>query len=139
MAFRRDVPLIPTLERFVQLVPLADLRNLEASGELSLEELLRSASATVYDMVRAGGVPPELVLNPQIYEKAVASQVLGLLAEAGHLGDQDAQVHFARVEQHLAVHPELAEGDAPRVTVEGIPAVQNPSDPPFLGAFGRGT
>ena len=56
MAFLRDVPLVPTLERFVQLVGRADLRNLEASGELALDELLRSASATIYDKVRARGV-----------------------------------------------------------------------------------
>ena len=137
MGFRRDVPLVPTLERFVQLVPLADLRNLEASGELSMEELLRSASAAIYDKVRARGIPPERVVNAEIYERAVAEQLLGVLAEAGYLGDVDAEVHFARAEEYLAVHPDLAEGDSPRVTDEGIPAVQNPTDPPFMG-MGRG-
>lgn len=139
MPFRRDVPLIPTLERFVELAPFADLRNLEASGELSLEEVLRSASATVYDKVKAGGVRPEHVTNPEIYEGAVVSQFLGLLAEAGYLGDQDPQAHFDRADDALRVRPELNEGDAPRVTTEGVPAVENPSEMPFRGAFGRGS
>lgn len=140
MGFRRDVPLVPTLERFVQLVPLADLRNLEASGELSMEELLRSASATIYDKVRARGIPPERVVNPEIYERAVAEQLLGVLAEAGYLGDLDAEAHFVRAEEYLEVRAELAEWDSPRVTDEGIPAVQNPTDPPFMGgAMGRGS
>lgn len=138
MPFRRDFPLIPTLERFVELAPFADLRNLEASGELNLEEVLRSASATVYDKVKAGGVHPERVTNAAIYEGAVVSQFLGLLAEAGYLGDQDPQAHFDRANDALNVRPELDEGDGPRVTTEGIPAVENPSDLPFRGTFGRG-
>ena len=137
MAFLRDVPLVPTLERFVQLVGRADLRNLEASGELALDELLRSASATIYDKVRARGVRPEDVVNPEVYENAVAWQLLAVLAEAGHLAGEDASGHYARVEELLEVRPELSGGDAPRTTSEGVPAVANPTAHPFRGAFGR--
>ena len=82
MAFRRDVPLVATVERVVQLTGRTDLRNLEASGELNLEDLLRSASATVHDKLQARGVRPEEVTNPEVYENAVAWQFLGVLAES---------------------------------------------------------
>jgi len=38
----------------------------------------------------------------------------------------------------LLVYTDVDEGDAPRVTSEGVPAVENPIAPPFRGAFGRG-
>ncbi len=138
MAFRRELPLVPTVERFVQLAGRADLRNLEASGELNLEDLLRSASATVYDKVKALGFQPEDIVNAEIYENAVAWQLLGVLAEAGYLGQEDAQAHFASSERFIHdVHPELAEGDEPRTTAEGIPAVQNATERPFRRTYGR--
>ena len=139
MSFRRDVPLVPTLERAVQLTFRPDLRNLEASGELRLEDLLLSASATIYDRLAASEVEPEQIVNAVVYERAVAWQFLGVLAEAGLLGDEDAAALFARSDRHFEeVRPRLTDGDVPRTATEGVPAVLNPSDPPFGGSKGRG-
>ena len=136
MGFRRDTPLVPTVERVVQLTGRTDLRNLEASGELRLEDLLLSASATVYDKLQARGVRPENVVNAEVYENAVAWQFLGVLAES--TGSEDPDALFARSATYFEdVHARLVEGDEPRTATEGIPAVQNPSSAPFLGALGR--
>jgi len=125
------------VERVVQLTGRTDLRNLEASGELSLEDLLRSASATVYDKLQARGVRPEDVVNAEVYENAVAWQFLGVLAES--TGTEDPAALFARAEHYFEdVRARMAGGDEPRTATEGIPAVQNPSGHPFRGAFGRG-
>jgi len=137
MAFRREVPLVPTVERVVQLTGRTDLRNLEASGELNLEDLLRSASATVHDKLQARGVRPEEVTNPEVYENAVAWQFLGVLAES--TGREDPDALFARSDRYFEdVRPRLTEGNEPRTAAEGVPAVQNPTDPPLRGAYGGG-
>ena len=136
MAFRRDVPLVATVERVVQLTGRTDLRNLEASGELNLEDLLRSASATVHDKLQARGVRPEEVTNAEVYENAVAWQFLGVLAES--TGGEDPDALFARSDRYFEdVRPRLAAGDEPRTAAEGVPAVENPTEPPFSRAYGR--
>lgn len=134
MAFRRDVPLVPTVERIVQLTGRTDLENLEASGELALHDLLRSASNTIHDKLVAQGVQPEQLVNAVVYENAVAWQFLGVLAEAGSLGDEAPEALFARSDRYFdGVHPRVAEGDEPRTAAEGVPAVANPTAPPFEG------
>ena len=133
MAFRRDVPLVATVERVVQLTGRTDLRNLEASGELNLEDLLRSASATVHDKLQARGVRPEEVTNAEVYQNAVAWQFLGVLAES--TGGEDPDALFARSDRYFEdVRPRL---DEPRTAAEGVPAVENATEPPFSRAYGR--
>ncbi len=140
MAFRRNAPLVATVEQIVQLTGRTDLRNLEASGELDLEDLLRSASNTIHDKLQARGVRPEYVVNEVIYENAVAWQFLGVLAEAGSLGDEEPEALFVRSDRYFEdVRPRLTEGDEPRTATEGVPEVQNASDPPFRSAFGEGS
>ncbi|MCA8924570.1 MAG: hypothetical protein KDD82_22350 [Planctomycetes bacterium] len=132
MAFRRDEPLVATVERVVQLTGRTDLRNLEASGELDLHDLLRSASSTIHDKLFARGVDPERLVNAFVYENAVAWQFLGVLAEAGSLGSEDPEALFARSAAFFEdVRPRLDEGDGPRTATEGVPAVQNPTAVPF--------
>lgn len=137
MAFRRDVPLIPTVERVVQLTGRTDLRNLEASGELNLEDLLRSASNTIHDKLQAAGIRPAEITNPRVYENAVAWQFLGILAEAKALGEEDPESLFGRSDKYFAeVRAQLSFGDEPRTATEGIPAVLNPTDIPFTSRRG---
>ena len=54
-AFQRGVALVPSLARMVQLTGAQDLRNLEASGELRLEDLLVTASDGIFDRLVADG------------------------------------------------------------------------------------
>jgi len=133
--FLRDVPLVSTVDQIVQLTGRTDLRNLEASGELDLEDLLLSSSKTIHDRLHAQGVSPELIKNPHVYENAVAWQFLGVLAESGALGDEDPEALFARSDRYFNdVRPDT--GDAEAATAEGTPAVENVTAPPFRGALG---
>ncbi len=136
MPFLRDVPLVPSVARVVQLTCRADLANLEASGELVLTDLLRSASNTIHDKLGAQGVRPERVTNPEVYENAVAWQFLGVLAEAGSLGSELPEPLFARSDLYFeGVRPQVDQGDAPRTAAEGVPEVGNATDPPFASVF----
>lgn len=137
MPFRRNWPLVPSVSRVVQLTGRTDLKNLEASGELALADLLLSASNTIHDKLQARGVRPERVTNPEVYENAVAWQFLGVLAEAGSLGDEQPEPLFARSDRYFEdVRPLLDQGDAPRNATEGVPEVANPTDAPFSSVFG---
>lgn len=140
MAFRRDTPLVPTVERVVQLTGRTDLRNLEASGELNLKDLLRSASNTVHDKLQARGIRPAEVVNAEVFENAVAWQFLGVLAETKALGGEDPEALFARSDRYFTdVRAELSFSEAPRTAAEGIPAVRNPTETPFTSALHGGT
>jgi hypothetical protein len=133
--FRRNWPLVPSVERVVQLTGRTDLKNLEASGELALADLLLSASNTIHDKLQRRGPPPERIKNPEVYERAVAWQFLGVLAEAGSLGDEQAEPLFARSDKYFEeVWPTL-DPDEP-AAIDGVPEVLNPTDPPFGSIFG---
>ena len=135
MPFLRDVPLVPTVARVVQLTGRTDLGNLEASGELALVDLLRSASNTIHDRLVGRGVQPAQVTNPEVCQNAVAWQFLGVLAESGALGNEDSQALFAQADRYLTdVFPVLDIGSAP--PPEGLPEVANPTDVPFSSLFG---
>lgn len=126
MPFLRDVALVPTVARVVQLTGRTDLKNLEASGELALVDLLRSASNTIHDKLQARGVRPDRVTNAEVYENAVAWQFLAVLAEAGSLGDEQPEPLFARSERYFEdVRPQVDLGDSPRTATEGVPEVMN--------------
>jgi hypothetical protein len=132
MPFHRDVALVPTVARIVQLTGRTDLKNLEASGELALVDLLRSASNTIHDKLQARGVRPDRVTNAEVYENAVAWQFLAVLAEAGSLGDEQPEPLFARSERYFEdVRPQVDQGDSPRTATEGVPEVMNLTDLPF--------
>ena len=78
-SLRRGVPLVPTLARVVQLTGAQDLRNLEASCELKLDELLVTASDGVFDRLTVDGIDPAALTNPEVYERAVAFSFLGMV------------------------------------------------------------
>jgi len=138
VSLRRDEPLVPSVERVVELTGRTDLRNLEASGELDLTDLLRSAHNTIHDRLEARGVDPARLTNPEVYANAVAWQFLGVLAEAGVLGDELPEPLFAAVDRYFEdVRPRLGDAGAPRTATEGVPAVRNPEGLPF-GWVGEG-
>ncbi len=132
MIFRRGVPLVPTLARVVQLTGAQDLRNLEATGELKLEDLLHTASDGVFDRLVADGIDPTALTNAEVYERAVAFLFLGVLAAQSYLdGDEDAatvsQRQFALSDRfYEQVRPRLQGKPEPRSAGEGLPVVRNP-------------
>jgi hypothetical protein len=130
--FARGKALVPTVARVVQLTGAQDLRNLEATGELKLEELLVTASDSVFDHLVSDGVDPVLLVNPEVYERAVAYTFLAVLAAQSYLdGNEDSatvsQRHFALADRFYdQVKPRLARGSEPRTAGEGIPVLRNP-------------
>lgn len=131
MTFRRGVALVRSVARVVQLTGALDLRNLEASGELRLDELLVSASDAVYDRLVVDGHDPERLDNPEVYERAVAFQLLGLLAAQGHLDGAEEAAVVSQRQLALAdrfyeqVRPRASGRDVPRTAGEAVPVVRN--------------
>ena len=129
MAFLRGVALVASVARVVQLTGAQDLRNVE--GELRLEDLLVTSSDSIFDRLVADGLDPTFLANPEVYERAVAFQFLGLLAAQGYLhGQEDAQTveqrHFALSDRfYEQVRPRLRGRDEPRAANEGLPVVRN--------------
>ena len=130
-SFARGVPLVPTLARVVQLTGVQDLRNLESSGELKLEDLLLTASDGVFDRLTVDGIDPTTLTNAEVYERAVAFTFLGILASQGYLdGREDAAVvsqrHFTLADRfYEQVKPRLTGRPEPRAASDGLPVVVN--------------
>lgn len=130
--WQRGRPLVSTLARVVQLTGATDLRNLEAQGELSLEDLLVSASDAVLDRAAADGVEG---LPPELFERAVAFQFLGLLAAQGYLAGDDGtegatQRFLALSDRYYAhVHARREHDQAGQVRRLGVPRVRNLPSP----------
>lgn len=131
MGFRRGVALVPSVRRVVELTSAMDLRNLEATGELRLEDLLVTASDAIFDRLVVDGIRPEALRNPEVYERAVAFQFLGLLAAQGYLGGQEDPETVSKRQLALSdryyeqVRPQLTKGNEPRTATEGLPWVVN--------------
>lgn len=131
MAFLRGHALVASVARVVQLTGAQDLKNLEATGELDLDDLLVTASDAVFDRLVADGLDPRALVNPEIYERAVAYQFLGILAAQSYLDAQEdaqsvADRQFALSDRYYKqVRPHLTGSDSPGTAVEGVPEVQN--------------
>jgi len=129
--FQRGIALVPTVRRVVQLTGIQDLRNIEATGELRLEELLVTTSDGVYDRLMADGIDPRSVTNAEVYERVVAYAFLGALAAQSYLDGQEdaatvAQRQFALADRfYEQVKPRLSDAREPRVASEGLPVVVN--------------
>lgn len=131
MLFRRGEALVPTLARVVQLTGAQNLKNLEATGELRLTDLLVTASDGVFDRLVTDGVDPPTLTNPEVYERAVAYTFLGALAAQQYLnGREDAatvsQRNFALADRFYdQVRPRPAQtpaagGDGTRPVVRNL-------------------
>jgi hypothetical protein len=130
MAFSRGTPLVASLERIVQLTGVQDLKNLETSGELALDDLLVTASDAIHDRLVADGIATEQLTNAEVYERAVAFQFLAILAAGGYLGrDEESESVTERYlgladRFYTQVRPRLQDA-APRRAGGGLPAVFN--------------
>lgn len=130
MIFQRGVPLVPTVARLVQLTGAQDLKNLEATGELKLTDLLVTASDGIFDRLLSDGIDPGALTMPEAYERAVAFTFLGILAAQSYLdGKEDAgtasQRHFALADRFYEhVRPKTGRS-GPRAAGDGLPVVWN--------------
>lgn len=127
MTFRRGVPLVPTVARLVQLTGAQDLKNLEASGELKLADLLVTASDAVFDRLLADGIDPATLVAPEVYERAVAFMFLGILAAQSYLDGEEEAAAVAR--RHFELADRFYDQVKPRTTTPGlsreVPVVRN--------------
>lgn len=125
----RGTALVTTVARVVQLTGQQDLANLESSGQLTVTDLLVTASDTIYDRLEGDGVDPTLLTNETAYERAVAWELLSSLFALGYIGE-DPQSDFERaqasVERHYAmVKPKTSAADAGRRANEAVPVLGN--------------
>lgn len=130
MTFRRGVPLVPTVARLVQLTGAQDLKNLEASGELKLPDVLVTASDGIFDRLASDGIDPGALVTPEAYERAVAFTFLGILAAQSYLdGKEDASAassrYFALADRFYEQVRPRAGRSGPRAAGDGLPIVRN--------------
>lgn len=126
--WQRGLALVSTTQRVVHLTGATDLRNLEASGELQIPELLVTASDAIYDRLRADGAEPSAMPHSAVYERAVAFQCLGLLASHGHLGGEAASDRFFALSDRYFNDVRTGRHISPHSTV-GVPRVRNVGGP----------
>lgn len=119
----RGTALVSTVARVVQLTGRQDLAELEADGELTLTDLLVTASDAIYDQLEADGIDPTKLTNAEVYERAVAWHFLAILVIGGYLDLQEGQdppkneqgqadAYAWSDPYYLRVRPSLSEGDA---------------------------
>lgn len=136
MAMTRGTALVLTRARVVQLTGVQDLANLEADGELTLTDLLVTASDAIYDQLDGDGVDPTKLTNETRYERAVAWHFLALLVIGGYLSlpagmeaprnEQGQADPYAWSDPHYKrVQPQLSEGDGPPRAGSHVPRVRN--------------
>ena len=81
MAMTRGTALVATIAAVVDLTGVQDLSNLEADSELTVANLLVSASDAIYDQIEASVIDPTTLTNEEVYERAVASHAIALLVQ----------------------------------------------------------
>lgn len=136
----RGTALVATVARVVQLTGQTTLAGLELDGELTLTEFLVTASDVIYDRLEADGIDPTTLSNAEVYERAVAYQLLAQLAALGHLTD-DGEQAAAPYDRFTAlcdrfyeqVKPKQTGRDDPSRTAGGIPGVANVTCRPIYG------
>lgn len=141
MGMTRGTALVLTKARLVQLTGVQHLANLEASGELTLTDLLVTASDAIYDQLEGDGSDPTLLTNQTAYERAVAWHFLALVVISGQLrvpgleppkNEKGQTDPYAWSDPHYRrVKPQFSSGDAPRHASEGIPAVGHIDERPL--------
>lgn len=85
MTFTRGTALVANIAAMRQLTGLVDLANLESDAELSVANVLTTASDAIYDQLEADGHDPTLISNETVFERAVAWHAAALLVLAGTL------------------------------------------------------
>lgn len=130
MAMTRGTALVATVARVVQLTGRQDLANLEADGELTLTDLLVTASDAVYDHIDAGPNDPTLLTNEEVYERAVAWYFYATLVLNNYLAPPEGREAPTDAWEWARPHFEAVRGkttaeDAGRHSGEGVPSIAN--------------
>lgn len=144
MGMTRGTALVATKARVVQLTGVQELAGLEASGELTLTDLLESASDAIYDQIEGDGIDPTALTNEEVYERAVAWHFLAVLVIVGYMqlpagmepprNDQGQADPYAWSNPHYQrVRPKLSTADAPHVASQSVPRVGNITRRPLYG------
>jgi len=132
MGMARGTPLVATTAAVVVLTGQQGIDNIPFAAELTITDLLTTASDVIYDKLEQAGIDPTLLTNQQVYERAVAWHFLSILAEAGLLSvdGESAQEAADRYElksnrYFREVLPKSSEDDVSRMGSESIPRVAN--------------
>ena len=147
MAMTRGVALVANIAAVVALTSEQDLSNLEAGSELTVANLLVTASDAIFDQLRADNVDPTLLTNEEVYERAVAWHALAILVirkyiplpeglepPKNDLGHADpytwSDIYYSRV------RPELSTGDEPSRAGQVVPRIANIRINPIINPRG---
>jgi len=132
MGMTRGTALVATVARVVQLTGVLDLANLESDSELTLTDLLTTASDAIFDRLEADGIDPTALSNQTRFERAVAWEFLSILYSGGLLragADEPVGEAFARsrlnVDRYYDQVRPATSGDDPARPTGGIPLTLN--------------
>lgn len=145
MGMTRGTALVATVARVVQLTGVQDLADLEGGSELTLTDLLTTASDAIYDQLNRDGEDPTAITNEEVYESAVAWHFLARLVIGGYVplptglnpptNEKGQADPYAWSDPYYArVRPTYAAGtDSPATAGESIPVIRNVSKRPLFG------
>lgn len=140
----RGTPLVSDIAAVVVLTGQQDLANLETGSELTVADLLTSASDAIYDQLEGDGVDPTLLTNQEVYERAVAWFFLATLVMQAYIplpegleppkNEQGQADAYAWSDSYYnRVRPKLSSGDSPRTAGEVVPQIANTTRKPRFG------
>lgn len=129
----RGTPLVATIAAVVKLTGQQSLDQIvNLSSELTMTDLLTTASDVIYDKIEQAGIDPTLLTNQQVYERAVAWHFLSILAESGALNTggegptETADRYELKSARYFAeVLPKSSADDVSRMGSESIPRIGN--------------
>lgn len=120
MSWSKGTPLVATVAELRQLTGVTDLANLEGDSELTLTNVLTTASDQLFVYLEDQGVNPTLLQNSADFKHAVAAHAIAMLTKARHLLPPEGQLApldpFAWSEPLLKrVRPKLADNSVPQI------------------------
>lgn len=129
MAMTRGASLVSSLREVSQLT--GQVTKGLASADLSLGDILISASDAVYDRLEGDGIDPT-TLESDPFKRVVAWHFLGILAMSGALRtaaedpESVSSRYFGLADKYYAEAPtRTSSADDPRRAGEGIPSLAN--------------
>jgi hypothetical protein len=130
VSWARGTSIVADLARVAQLTGQQDLANLEAGGEITIAQLLISASDSIYDQLQADGVDPTGITNETVYEEVVAWNLLARLFMLGYIqapaGLADPESAYSWSDYYYQrKRPTLSADDESRLPHEALPVVTN--------------
>jgi len=125
----RGTPLVANVAAVVQLTGQQNLANLEADSELTLTDLLTTASDAIYDQLEQHGIDPTALTNEEVYEEAVTWNFLARLAILGYLPVPESKAPpdspYDWSDPYFKRSRPKTSSDDPRTATEGLPVVGN--------------